>query len=154
MIDETARISSKAIIGKNVSIGPWTIVGPEVVVGDGSEIGSHVVLEALDRGFDVTVFDDLSTGLRVNIQKNVQFVEGSTLSITDLSIIFETNKFDAVIHLAASKAASESMLVPIKYAQNNIIGGLNLINVCCKHKIKVFIFSSSCLLYTSPSPRD
>ena len=45
MIDETARISSKAIIGKNVSIGPWTIVGPEVVVGDGSEIGSHVVLK-------------------------------------------------------------------------------------------------------------
>jgi len=127
-----------------------------LIIGGAGYIGSHVVLEALDRGFDVTVFDDLSTGLRVNIQKNVQFVEGSTLSIADLSIIFETNKFDAVIHLAASKAASESMLVPIKYAQNNIIGGLNLMNICCKHKIKVFIFSSSAAVYGLPqySPID
>ena len=121
-----------------------------LIIGGAGYIGSHVVLEALDRGFDVTVFDDLSTGSRENIQKNVQFVEGSTLSISDLSKIFKTNKFDAVIHLAASKAAGESMLVPIKYAQNNIIGGLNLINACCEHQIKVFIFSSSAAVYGLP----
>ena len=121
-----------------------------LIIGGAGYIGSHVVLEALDRGFDVTVFDDLSTGSRENIQKNVQFVEGSTLSISDLSKIFKTNKFDAVIHLAASKAAGDSMLVPIKYAQNNIIGGLNLINACCEHKIKVFIFSSSAAVYGLP----
>ena len=121
-----------------------------LIIGGAGYIGSHVVLEALDRGFDVTVFDDLSTGSRENIQKNVQFVEGSTLSISDLSKIFNTNKFDAVIHLAASKAAGESMLVPIKYAQNNIIGGLNLINACCEHQIKVFIFSSSAAVYGLP----
>ena len=127
-----------------------------LIIGGAGYIGSHIVLEALDRGFDVTVFDDLSTGLRANIQKNVQFVEGSTLSIADLSIIFETNKFNAVIHLAASKAAGESMINPSMYARNNIIGGLNLINECCKHKIKIFIFSSSAAVYGRPqySPID
>jgi len=121
-----------------------------LIIGGAGYIGSHVILEALDRGFDVTVFDDLSTGSRQNIQKNVQFVEGSTLSISDLSKIFKTNKFDAVIHMAASKAAGESMLEPSKYAQNNIIGGLNLINACCDHNIKIFIFSSSAAVYGVP----
>ena len=63
MIDETARISSKAIIGKNVSIGPWTIVGPDVVVGEGSEIGSHVVLKGPTvLGSNVKVFQFSTVG--------------------------------------------------------------------------------------------
>ena len=121
-----------------------------LIIGGAGYIGSHVVLAALDRGYDVTVFDDLSTGLEENINANTQFIKGSTLSKSDLSKLFKSNMYDAVIHLAASKAAGESMLVPIKYAQNNIIGGLNLINACCEHQIKVFVFSSSAAVYGLP----
>jgi len=121
-----------------------------LVTGGAGYIGSHVVLDAIDRGYDVTVFDDLSTGLEENINENTQFIKGSTLSKSDLSKLFKSHTYDAVIHLAASKAAGESMLVPIKYAQNNIIGGLNLINACCEHQIKVFIFSSSAAVYGLP----
>ena len=121
-----------------------------LIVGGAGYIGSHIVLDALERGYKTTVFDDLSTGYVKNINDDVKFVHGSTLSISDLSNLFESNSFDCVIHLAASKAAGESMLHPSKYATNNIIGSLNLINFCANHKIKSFIFSSSAAVYGVP----
>ena len=124
-----------------------------VIIGGAGYIGSHVVLDAIERGYDVTVFDNLSTGFKENINGNVQFIEGSTLSISDLSGLFSNNQFDVVIHLAASKAAGESMLCPEKYSTNNIIGSLNLLNICSKHKIKAFIFSSSAAVYGYPQSK-
>ena len=121
-----------------------------LVTGGAGYIGSHVTLAALDRGYDVTVFDDLSTGFKENIHRDTKFIQGSTLSESDLFKVFNRNVFDAVIHLAASKAAGESMQKPSKYAQNNIIGGLNLINACFEHEIQVFIFSSSAAVYGTP----
>ena len=59
------------------------------IIGGAGYIGSHVVLDAVERGFNVTVFDDLSTGFKENLDGNVQFVRGSTLSISDLSRLFE-----------------------------------------------------------------
>ena len=108
------------------------------------------VLNALERGYVTTVFDDLSTGSIKNMNNDVKFIQGTTLSISDLSELFENNNFDCVIHLAASKASEESMLHPSKYATNNIIGSLNLINFCADYKIKSFIFSSSAAVYGIP----
>ena len=121
-----------------------------LIVGGAGYIGSHIVLDALERGYKTTVFDDLSTGSVKNINKEAKFIKGTTLSISDLSDLFESNSFDCVIHLAASKAAGESMLYPSKYATNNIIGSLNLINFCVKHKIKSIIFSSTAAVYGAP----
>ena len=121
------------------------------IIGGAGYIGSHVVLDAVERGFNVTVFDDLSTGFKENLDGNVQFVRGSTLSISDLSRLFEQNRYDAVIHLAARKAAGESMLEPARYLRNNIIGGLNVINACSDYNIKIFIFSSSAAVYGLPN---
>ena len=118
-----------------------------LVTGGAGYIGSHIVLEALDSGFEVTVFDDLSSGNKANIPEGVKFVQGSTLSISDLSKLFKLNKYGAVVHLAASKASGESMLVPEKFAQNNIIGGINLLNACCESEVKTFVFSSSAAVY-------
>ena len=121
-----------------------------LITGGAGYIGSHVALEALDNGFEVTIFDDLSTGLKENIPDHVKFFYGSTLNNNDLEKLFKQNTFDAVVHLAASKAAGESMLNPAKYAQNNIVGGLNIINACSKNNIKIFIFSSSAAVYGEP----
>ena len=121
-----------------------------VIIGGAGYIGSHVVLEAIERGFNVTVFDDLSTGFEKNLDKNVQFIKGSTKSTSDLSKLFSIDRYDAVIYLAASKAAGESMLKPTDYAQNNIIGGLNLINACSDNNVKIIIFSSSAAVYGKP----
>ena len=121
-----------------------------VIIGGAGYIGSHVVLDAVERGYDITVFDDLSTGHKENINENVQFIHGSTLSISDLSTLFKVKKYDAVVHLAASKAAGESMLEPTMYARNNIIGGQNVINACSDYNIKIIIFSSSAAVYGLP----
>ena len=121
-----------------------------VIIGGAGYIGSHVVLDAIERGYDITVFDDLSTGYKENINENVKFVHGSTLSTSDLSKLFTLNRYDAVVHLAACKAAGESMLEPAIYARNNIIGGQNVINACSDYKIKIIIFSSSAAVYGLP----
>ncbi|MEL1224918.1 MAG: NAD-dependent epimerase/dehydratase family protein, partial [Candidatus Neomarinimicrobiota bacterium] len=49
-----------------------------VIIGGAGYIGSHVVIDALERGYDITVFDDLSRGYKENINENVQFIHGST----------------------------------------------------------------------------
>tara|TARA_B100000575_G_C23100438_1_gene634867 strand:+ start:1184 stop:1663 length:480 start_codon:yes stop_codon:yes gene_type:complete len=121
-----------------------------LVAGGAGYIGSHVVLEALDGGFKVTILDNLSSGNRENIPEGAHFFQGSTQSNSDLSKLFNSNKYNAVVHLAASKASGESMVYPGKYAQNNISEGLNFINACCESKVSTFVFSTSAAVYGSP----
>ena len=121
-----------------------------VITGGAGYIGSHVVIAALDNGYEVTVFDDLSTANKSNINPNAHLIKGSTKSEKDLSKLFENDNYDGLIHLAANKASAESMKNPIKYTKNNIIGSLNLLNSCIKNNIKYFIFSSSAAVYGIP----
>lgn len=121
-----------------------------LLCGGAGYIGTHVALAFLDRGDQVGVFDDLSSGLRENVRQGVIFHEGSILDQTALDQVL-VGGWDAVIHLAAFKAAGESMLDPAKYAKNNISGSLNLIASCVAHGVKHFILSSSAAVYGEPS---
>ena len=121
-----------------------------LVVGGAGYIGSHFVLEASKKGNEVTVFDDLSSGFKSNLNDNISFYKGSTLSKKELDLVMLSDNFDVVVHLAAFKAAGESMLNPGRYATNNIIGGLNLIESCVKNNIQNVIFSSSAAVYGTP----
>ncbi|MEC9307047.1 MAG: NAD-dependent epimerase/dehydratase family protein, partial [Candidatus Neomarinimicrobiota bacterium] len=113
-----------------------------LVTGGAGYIGSHVVFEFIDRGHEVTIFDDLSLGLKENIDPRATFVKGSTLSESDLQGVFR-QEFDGVVHLAAWKAAGESMTDPGKYARNNLNGTVNLIHACDQQSIKNIVFSST-----------
>lgn len=121
-----------------------------VITGGAGYIGSHVTLAALERGDDVTVFDDLSTANKNNINPKARFVKGSTNSKEDLKKLLKDNQYDGVIHLAGSKAAGESMINPKKFTENNIFGSLNLLNSCIDHGVGIFIFSSSAAVYGNP----
>ena len=90
-----------------------------LVTGGAGYIGSHVVYELIDKGYTVTILDDLSLGIEENIDPRAEFILGSILSDSVLDSIFQKG-IDAVIHLAASKAAGESMKNPVKYSQNNL----------------------------------
>jgi UDP-glucose 4-epimerase len=122
-----------------------------LIIGGAGYIGSHVTREFLDRGHRCTVFDNLSSGLRENLFPEAEFVHGDIHDYPGLIKAMKAAPFDALIHLAASKAAGESMLQPEKYSRNNINGTLNIINAAAETEIKRIVFSSSAAVYGEPA---
>ena len=120
-----------------------------LVVGGAGYIGSHVVRALLDEKYTVAVFDNLSTGLRENLFSEADFIEGDILDYECLRSAMSKG-FDAVVHLAALKAAGESMKIPEKYSVNNISGTINLLNAACETGVRNFVFSSSAAVYGDP----
>ena len=120
-----------------------------LVIGGAGYIGSHVVKALMKSGHQVTVFDNLSSGLRQNLFKENEFIYGNILIKEDLDSAFSQG-FDACIHLAAFKAAGESMIKPEKYSVNNITGTLNILNSATKYNCKNIVFSSSAAIFGNP----
>jgi len=121
-----------------------------LVIGGAGYIGSHVTGEFLDLGHSCTVYDNLSSGLRENLFPQAAFIHGDIHDYQSLLAVMKGGAFDALIHLAASKAAGESMLNPEKYSRNNITGTLNILNAACDAGIKKIVFSSSAAVYGEP----
>ena len=120
-----------------------------LVTGGAGYIGSHVVLDLIDAGHDVVILDDMSLGCVENIHDKAEFVEGSTLDEAMLDEVLAKN-MDAVIHLAAFKAAGESMTNPEKYSRNNLNGTTNVLNAMMKYNVMTFVFSSTAAVYGYP----
>ena len=116
-----------------------------LVIGGAGYIGSHVTYELCDQGYDVTVLDNLSTGFIENVDVRANFIQNSFLNENILNKILKNT--DCVIHLAALKAAGESMDNPILYSEHNILHSISLINSCVKNNVKNFIFSSTAAVY-------
>jgi len=119
-----------------------------LVTGGAGYVGSHVVKALRDAGKKPVVFDNLSTGLRENLLPGIPFILGDTLSSEPLKQAM--SGVYSIIHMAAHKAAGESMTDPGKYATNNLIGTINLLNAAAEAKIKYFVFSSSAAVYGEP----
>jgi UDP-glucose 4-epimerase len=120
-----------------------------LIIGGAGYIGSHVAREFLDQGHRVTVFDNLSSGLRGNLFPEAAFIHGDILDYPAL-LRAARGGFDALVHLAAFKAAGESMLLPEKYSLNNLNGTVNILNAAAESGIKNIIFSSSAAVYGEP----
>lgn len=120
-----------------------------LVIGGAGYIGSHVVKELMAKGHEVTVFDNLSSGLIQNLFKKNEFIAGDILHPEDLDKAFARG-FDAFVHLAAFKAAGESMIFPEKYSINNINGTLNILNAAVAHNCLNMVFSSSAATFGEP----
>ena len=120
-----------------------------LLVGGAGYIGSHVAIAFLEKGHQIAVFDNLSSGSRTNIHTDAQFFEGDILDQQSLLEVCAEG-WDAVIHLAAFKAAGESMVNPEKYSINNISGSLNLMMAAVEHNIQTFVLSSSAAVYGEP----
>ena len=120
-----------------------------LVIGGAGYIGSHVVKQLMANNHKVTVFDNLSSGLRQNLFPENEFIYGNILIQEDLRKAFSKG-FDAFIHLAAFKAAGESMIIPEKYSVNNITGTLNILNVAMEYNCKNMVFSSSAAIFGEP----
>lgn len=120
-----------------------------LVVGGAGYIGSHVVKELLEEGFEVAVFDNLSTGQEVNLFEQAKFIKGDILDRAAINRAL-SGGIDAVVHLAGKKAVGESMENPQLYAENNLTGTINLLNAMVGNNVKHIVFSSSAAVYGMP----
>lgn len=120
-----------------------------LVIGGAGYIGSHVARFFADQGVEVDVADNLSSGSKDNLFPEYGFFQGDILDYPWLEKVMGGG-YDAIVHLAAAKAAGESMLVPQKYALQNISGTVNILNAACEAGIKRIVFSSSAAVYGEP----
>ena len=120
-----------------------------LVIGGAGYIGSHVARAFLDRGYAVTVFDNFQTGLRENLFTDAAFVHGDIMRPEQLRAAM-AGGFDGCVHLAALKAAGQSMLKPELYSESNIAGTINILSQASAAGISRIIFSSSAAVYGSP----
>ena len=132
-------------------------MGKILVTGGSGYIGSHTVLELLNKNYDVVVVDNFSNSSYESIRrvqkitgKEVTFYQADIRDVNKMEEIFSDHSFDAVIHFAAFKAVGESCKMPLKYYENNISGTVSLLQIMDKHNVKKIIFSSSATVYGDP----
>jgi UDP-glucose 4-epimerase len=121
-----------------------------LVTGGAGYIGSVCVEDLLNRGHDVTVFDNLTEGHKKAIDRRANFVQGDLADKPALSDLMRTAQPEAVMHFAANALVGESMQNPYKYFYNNVSCGLNLLHAMVEHGVKRFVFSSTCATYGIP----
>lgn len=121
-----------------------------LVTGGSGYIGSVVVRRLLERGYEVTVFDNLERGHWCNVPDAVKFVVGDLRNKNEIVAAMDDTRPDAVMHFAAYALVGESMANPMLYFENNVMGGVNLLSAMESVGCKRLIFSSSCATYGIP----
>ena len=128
-----------------------------LVTGGAGYIGSHTVVELLNKGHEVIIVDNLSNSnkevldnIKTITNKNFKFYEIDYLDKEKLEKVFEENKIDSVINFAGFKAVGESVEKPLDYYHNNVGGAIILLETMKKYNVKKFIFSSSATVYGDP----
>jgi len=113
-----------------------------LVTGGAGFIASHIVDAYIEKGHNVVVIDNLSSGRIENLNKKAKFYE---IDIRDKKIeeVFKKEKIDVINHHAAQIDVRKSVAEPIFDADINIMGTLNLLENSRKYGIKKFIFASS-----------
>ena len=124
-----------------------------LVTGGAGYIGSHTAYALLDRGEEVVVLDNLSTGMRAHVGTKAAFVEGD---VRDQALVRDTiasHKVDAVIHFAGSIVVPESVQKPLAYYENNVVGSRALLEACIAAGMRQLIFSSTAAVYAENAPQ-
>ncbi len=121
-----------------------------LVVGGAGYIGSVTNKLMEGSGYNCAVLDNLEEGLRKNIGATKLFL-ADIRNIKDIDKTLQAFKPDIIMHFAAYAHTDESCIDPASYYENNVAGSINLISSALKHKVKGFIFSSSCATYGVPS---
>jgi len=120
-----------------------------LVTGGAGYIGSHVVKVLGQRGYEILVYDNLSTGHEWAVLYG-RLVRGDLSDKVFLDKIIKEFNPDAIMHFAAFIQVEESVREPLKYYRNNTVNTLNLLEIMQKNGIKNFIFSSTASVYGIP----
>lgn len=130
-----------------------------LVTGGAGYIGSHTCVELLNAGHEVIVFDNLSNSSEEALRRvqkltnrSFVFVQGDIRNQSELDLVFQDHKIDAVIHFAGLKAVGESQQIPLTYFDHNIAGSIQLMKSMEKAGIFTLVFSSSATVYGEHNP--
>jgi UDP-glucose-4-epimerase GalE len=119
-----------------------------LVTGGAGYIGGHAARALRRAGYEVLIYDDLSTGFR-RLAQGFELVEGNIADEVRLRSVLP--RVDAVIHFAAHAYVGESVANPRKYFRNNVVSALSLLNSVLDAGVRRFVFSSSCAVYGIPA---
>ena len=124
---------------------------PKVLVtGGAGYIGSHTTLALLEAGYEVVVYDNLSTGRAEAVLPPARLVVGDLAETEGLDALMREERFSAVLHFAGSIVVPESVENPLKYYMNNTNNTTELIGLAVKNAVPRFIFSSTAAVYGMP----
>ena len=125
-----------------------------LVTGGAGFIGSHTVVELLEKGYNVIIVDNFCNAKKSVIDRIEAITKVRPIvydidvrNKKELSKVFDYYKIDACIHFAGLKAVGESSVIPLSYYDNNITSTLTLLEVMKVHNVKKIVFSSSATVY-------
>lgn len=114
-----------------------------LLTGGAGFIGSHIADACVERGWDVTIVDDLSTGRRENLNSRARFIEGDLTDPAIVQSLFDGKEFDVVNHHAAQIDVRKSVADPAWDAEQNIVASLRLFEAAASSGVKRIVFASS-----------
>ena len=131
-----------------------------LVTGGTGYIGSHTVVELMQKGYDVVIADNLSNsnqavldGITAIVGTCPDFVQADCCDSAAMDALFTRySDIVGVIHFAASKAVNESVEQPLLYYRNNLMSLVTVLEAMKKHGVHNIVFSSSCTVYGQPDP--
>ena len=126
-----------------------------LVTGGAGYIGSHACVELLNAGHSVVVVDNL-VNANAECLRRVERITGKTLEFHEMDLLnraalnelFDTHRFDCVLHFAGLKAVGESVQQPLRYYNNNLGTTIHLCQTMAAHGVKKILFSSSATVYS------
>ncbi|UYO61749.1 UDP-glucose 4-epimerase GalE [Acetobacterium wieringae] len=121
-----------------------------LVCGGAGYIGSHVVRVLVERGYQVVVLDNFSTGHLGAVPKEAVIEEGDIRDRVFLGQVFQAHPIDCVMHFCANSLVGESMVEPLKYYHNNVYGTICLLETMVEQEVTRFVFSSTAAVYGEP----
>jgi len=120
-----------------------------LVTGGAGYIGSATADALLKAGHSVTVYDSLITGHKKAIPEEALFIQADLSDSHALAEALTQEKFDAIMHFAASIEAGESMKDPWRFYNNNFTNSLALIETAVRAGVKRFVLSSTAAVFQS-----
>ncbi|NMM86376.1 UDP-glucose 4-epimerase GalE [Rhodococcus sp. SRB_17] len=120
-----------------------------LVTGGAGYVGSVCSTVLLERGHDVVIIDDLSTGNADAVPAGAEFIEGDVAKLA-AEVLTDSSKFDGVLHFAAQSLVGESVLHPEKYWQGNVVTTLALLEAIRLSGTPRLVFSSTAATYGEP----
>ena len=129
-------------------LSPMSNLRKWIITGGSGYVGSHIADEFIKSGMSVVIYDSQQQGLqeRIDFLKNrhntdVPYIIGDIRDVQTFSNVLETHKPYGIVHAAALKSVSESMLNREEYFDVNFNGTSRILETCKLHNVENFIFS-------------